>query len=168
MGVHAAQRLDGFSYVGEHEYSLTLCTWARRRWFVEAACVDRVRTALLQFSSSERFDITAYCFMPDHVHALVTGTSATSDLQQFARRWKQDTGFAHSKIAKARLWQGGFYDHVLRADEDRQEVIRYLLNNPIRAKLVSDLRDYPFWGSGVCTREQLIEELFDRRARRGG
>src|SRR5215475_5035561 len=104
MGVHAARRLEGFSYVGEHEYSLTFCTWARRRWFVEAACVERVRTSFLQLAGDERFDVIAYCFMPDHLHAFVTGTSATSDLQRFVGSWKQDTGFAHSQIAKARLW----------------------------------------------------------------
>jgi putative transposase len=162
MGVHAAPRLDDFSYRGEYEYSLTICTASQRRWFVDAPTVARARTPLLQLASEYKFEVTAYCFMPDHVHALVTGTSAESDLRKFVGRWKQASGYAHKLATNAPLWQGGFYDHVLRQEEDRRKVIRYLLNNPIRAGLVSDLRDYAYWGSGVCSRDELIEVLFDR------
>jgi hypothetical protein len=56
----------------------------------------------------------------------------------------------------------GFYDHVLRAEEDRAAVIRYLLENPIRAGLVRNLLEYPYWGSGLCAREELLEVLYDR------
>jgi hypothetical protein len=66
------------------------------------------------------------------------------------------------------LWQGGFHDHVLRQEEDRRAAIRYLIANPIRAGLVVDVRDYPFWGSGVWSREELIQTLFDRQDRAGG
>jgi REP element-mobilizing transposase RayT len=100
--------------------------------------------------------------MPDHVHVVATATSAESDFKKFVSRWKQASGYAHKRATRAVLWQGGFYDHVLRQDEDRRKVIRYLLDNPIRAGLVSALRDYPYWGSGVCTREELMEVLFDR------
>jgi len=162
MGVHAAPRLDGFSYRGECEYSLTLCTASRRHWFVDEPTVERARTPLLKHASEYEFEVTAYCFMPDHVHALVTATSTESDLQKFVSRWKQASGYAHKAATHLRLWQGGFYDHVLRQDEDRSKVIRYLLDNPIRAGLVSTLREYPYWGSGVCSRDELIEVLFDR------
>jgi putative transposase len=169
MGVHAAKRLPEFSYVGEHEYSITCCTLGRHRWFATASVVDAVRTQLLQIASAERFEIPAYCFMPDHVHVLATGACADSDLRRFIGSWKQKSGYAHCQSTSSRLWQGGFYDHVLRQEEDRAAVIRYLLENPIRAGLVQDLQQYPHWGSGLCSREELIETLYDQHARvRGG
>jgi putative transposase len=169
MGVHAAKRLPGFSYVGEAEYSITCCTFNRHRFFTEAAVVDAVRTQLLHISTEQGFEIPAYCFMPDHVHVLATGTSDDSDLRQFVTRWKQQTGYEHRQSANTRLWQGGFYGHVLRAEDDRATVIRYLLENPIRAGLVRNLRQYPHWGSGLCSRVELIEILYDRNERvRGG
>jgi putative transposase len=161
MGVHAAKRLDGFSYCGRYEYSLTICTAEQRRWFLDASAVDRARTPLLQLSRDHEFEVPAYCFMPDHVHLMVSGTSEQSDLKAFVKTWKQSAGYAHKRAVNAPLWQGGFYDRVLRPEDDRRCLIRYLLNNPIRAGLVSDLRDYAYWGSGLCSREQLIEELFD-------
>jgi putative transposase len=169
MGVHAAKRLPGFSYVGQCEYSITCCTFKRERLFTKAEIVDAVRTQLLQTATEQQFEIPAYCFMPDHVHVLATGKSDDSNLRDFVGRWKQQTGYAYRQREKVALWQGGFYEHVLRSEEDRATVIRYLLENPIRAGLVQNLRDYAYWGSGVCSREELLETLYDAPARvRGG
>jgi putative transposase len=162
MGVHAAKRLPGFSYVGESEYSITCCTFNRHRCFTEATVVDAVRVQLLHIATEQQFDIPAYCFMPDHVHVLATGRSDGSDLRRFLKDWKQQTGHAYKQAAHIKLWQGGFYDHVLRAEEDRAAVVRYLLENPIRAGLVRNLLEYPYWGSGLCSREELLEVLYDR------
>jgi putative transposase len=123
MGVHAAKRLPGFSYVGECEYSITCCTFNRQRLFTKAATVDAVRTQLLRVAAEQQFEIPAYCFMPDHVYVLATATSDGSDLRPLVSPWKQRTAYAYSQRQKAKLWQGGFYEHVLRAEEDRAAVI---------------------------------------------
>ena len=82
--------------------------------------------------------------------------------------FKQRTGYAHKQATAQRLWQQGYYDRVLRPEDDRLRVIAYMLANPLRRGLVRDIRDYPFWGSGVWTREQLLEAvehlMGDRRA----
>ena len=101
--------------------------------------------------------------MPDHVHLLLTGTSPDSDLRRLINLWKQGTGYIHQQVTRSRLWQGGYFDHVLRGEEDRTDVIRYLLANPIRAGLVDHLRDYPFWGSSLCSRDELVEVLFEQQ-----
>ena len=38
-------------------------------------------------------------------------------------------------------------------------MIKYIIENPVRAGLVADAREYPFWGSQVYTREQLLEYI---------
>src|SRR5262245_47161703 len=161
MGVHAARRLSGFEYRGECEYSITCCTFRRHRWFATAEVVEPVCTQLLQVATEKHFAIPAYCFMPDHVHVLATGTCDDSDLREFMNSWKQRTGYAFRRSTRGTLWQGGFYEHVLRTEEDRAGGVRYLLENPIRAGLVTKLRDYQFWGSGLCSREELLETLYD-------
>lgn len=42
------------------------------------------------------------------------------------------------------LWQDGYYERVLRRDEDSPAVIDYILNNPVRAGLVDDPLAFPF------------------------
>jgi REP element-mobilizing transposase RayT len=43
------------------------------------------------------------------------------------------------------FWQPQYHDHAIRKDEDLNEVVLYTLHNPVRAGLVKDFRDYPFW-----------------------
>ena len=100
--------------------------------------------------------------MPDHVHLLVDANSNDSELERLMHGWKQRTGYAHAKEFGRRLWQQGYYDHVLREDEDRWQLISYMIANPVRAKLVVDPLEYPFWGSGVWEREQLLEAIQGR------
>ena len=49
------------------------------------------------------------------------------------------------------------YERVLRDDEMTFAVMRYIIENPLRAKLTDDIMLYPFWGSEVYSREQMIE-----------
>ena len=150
-------RLNRFNYIGKHHYFLTFCTHLRMRHFTDAEAVDMFATQLEQ--SSARYDIAvdAYCVMPDHVHLLVKGLTDAADLQAFVAHLKQHSGFTHQRIKGTRLWQGSYYDHVLRAEEGTAGVIAYIVDNPVRACLVERPEDYAFWGSFTQTREGLLE-----------
>jgi len=68
----------------------------------------------------------------------------------FIRTFKQKTGYAYRRRSSApdnKLWQAGYYDHVLRRDEDLQNVLQYVFNNPVRKQMVSCFMDYPHLGS---------------------
>jgi hypothetical protein len=43
--------------------------------------------------------------------------------------------------------QKGFYDHILRPDDNADAVAWYIFNNPVRKGLVNDARDWPHSGS---------------------
>ena len=85
--------------------------------------------------------------MPDHLHLLTEGTTQGSDLCHFVSSFKQNSGFAFSRERAGRLWQTGYYDRVLRDDEETLTVVRYILENPVRAALVAKFSDYPYSGS---------------------
>ena len=159
MAGHGAPRLASFNYRGFAAYSVTSCTFGRRPIFTAARRVEDVRGQLLQQAQRHRFDVCAYCFMPDHVHVLLEATATDSDVRRLMNTWKQKTGYAYKRATGCRLWQNGYYDHVLRRDEDRLRVMAYLLANPLRAGLVEDSRRYPFWGSGVWNRDSLLEAV---------
>ena len=82
-------------------------------------------------------------------------------------RSKQLSGYHFARRTRRRLWQRYGYERVLRAEETTREVVRYILENPVRAGLAEDVASYPFWGSEVYSREQLIEYVQeDQRGRR--
>lgn len=150
-------RLGGFSYIGLVRYFLTICTCERRQTF----CDDTVVAAtLLQFrkvATEEKFAILAYCLMPDHVHFLVEGMTNQSDFRRFVKRAKQHSGAAYALEYRQPLWQEGYYERILRRDEDARDVARYIVWNPVRAGLSLMPAEYPYLGSDVWLIQALIE-----------
>ena len=152
-------RIPGFDYLGPHQYFVTFCTFKRAAMLDDPAIAS---LALMHFRRTARasdFSILAYCLMPDHVHMLVEGTTATSDFRRFMKRLKQASAQAFSHRTHRRLWQEGYYDHVLRADEDAKSIARYILANPVRAGLAKTPLEYPHVGSDAWTLEELIESV---------
>jgi len=150
-------RLPGFSYVGCHRYSLTFCVRSRNYVFTIATIVADALEQISLAALARGFAICACCFMPDHLHLLVEGQADNSDLVKFVNLLKQRTSFAYRRHHPDRLWQKGYFEHVVRDDEVTQTVATYVLENPLRAGLVKEPLDYPFSGSLVYSREQLSD-----------
>jgi putative transposase len=151
------RHLQGFSYIGYHRYSLTFCTPDRAALFVNNDSVSLVRSQILRAAAVEAFNLIAYCFMPDHLHLVVEGTSAHSDLKRFVKLAKQYSGFHYRQNTGQPLWQRYSYEHVLRDDENLPGKVRYVLENPVRAKIVTAPHEYPYVGSAIYT----LQELYD-------
>jgi hypothetical protein len=63
---------------------------------------------------------------------------------------------------RGRLWQAGYFDRVLREDDSTFAVARYIVQNPVRAGLVRSPVEYPFCGSSIWSKEELIESTMWR------
>ena len=153
-------RLDPALYRGVRQYFLTICCERRLRTFEDATARELVVSQLRRTSESMQFAVLAYCLMPDHLHAVCEATSDACDLDAFVRLFKQQTAYAWKQATGQRLWQTSYFDHVLRDSESTQGVARYVLENPVRARLVEHPADYPHVGSFVYDRDQLIEWAF--------
>ena len=159
MRTNRPERLETFDYVGLHQYFLTFCGYDRDRLFVKADAVDLVRTQIARAGVERSIEVIAYCFMPDHVHLLVEGKREDSDCRVFISRAKQYSGFHYKATHGRRLWQRYGYERVLRNDEATVSVARYIIENPVRARLVKCVADYQFSGSSVYTVEQLLDAV---------
>ena len=83
--------------------------------------------------------------MPDHLHLLVEGTSSQSDFKQLMKLLRMRTAVEFGKHDNSGcLWQDGYYERVLRADESTPMVVEYIVTNPVTAKLVRCVDDYPY------------------------
>jgi len=149
-------RFRGFSYRGIHRYLLTFCTIERVRVFERPEYVTDALQQIRITAGIERFAILAYCFMPDHLHLLVEGLNEHSDLKQFAKMAKQRSGASHALSRSGRLWQEGYWETVLRIDQDPGAVARYIFENPVRAGLAMSPDDYPYLGSDVWALPDVI------------
>jgi putative transposase len=97
--------------------------------------------------------------MPDHLHLLIEGLCANSDLLRFMKMFRQRSGHSYRTRKNVRLWQEGFVDTFLRAEEASLDVARYVVANPGRAGLVQDARDYPYLGSTRYSIDELVGSL---------
>lgn len=93
--------------------------------------------------------------MPDHLHILAEGKSEEADLWKMIVDFKQQTGYWLSKNGNGIRWQKDFYDHILREEEDVTKHMAYILDNPIRAGLARDWRDYLYKGSTLYNLHEL-------------
>ena len=156
-----APRMRGFNYTGVHRYSLTICAHGRQCLFVDRDLVAAILLQIRRAAGLNQFRVLAYCFMPDHLHLVFEGLSDAADLRRFVMAWKQITGFEYSRRTGSRLWQVGFFDHVLRSDEGTERHVQYVLGNPVRAGLAPTVGEYPFAGCDLAGTDQPAET--DRR-----
>ncbi|HEY9465944.1 MAG TPA: transposase [Vicinamibacterales bacterium] len=137
------KRLSSHNYLGIARYFLTFCTFERIQALADPDVAARTLEQFRRTAAIEQFAIRAYCLMPDHVHLLVEGLSARSDLKRFAKMAKQRSGGVHRRRCGVKLWQEGYFDRVLRDGDDPAALARYILDNPIEA----GLPNYPNVGS---------------------
>lgn len=149
------KRLPGISYKGFAAYFVTTVTLGRVKAFSLLDFGPLAQQALTESADREQFALSAYCLMPDHAHLLLTAASEGSDLRRMVSSWKQRTGFAWSRTHSAKLWPHGYWERVLRDDEDIVSIARYVIENPVRAQLVKEPRDYRLSGSTVYTLEEI-------------
>lgn len=90
----------------------------------------------------------AWVLMPDRAHWMIE-LSGNDVLGTVVNRIKSASARHANRVLqrKGALWSAAFHDHALRMENDLQDTARYVVANPLRAKLVKSLGDYPFWNA---------------------
>jgi len=138
-------RLKCFKYRGQYAYSITICAHNDTPIFDDEQVVKLVLESLYSVCSKEQFRVLAYCFMPNHLHLLLAG-EGKNDLVKNMKAFKQISSYRFRKSHGTPLWQRGYYEHILRKEEDLKIVADYIWGNPVRGGLVESIDDYPFSG----------------------
>ncbi|WP_411564017.1 REP-associated tyrosine transposase [Pseudomonas shirazensis] len=126
-------------------YLLTTVTHQREALFGQLHTA-RIVVQQLRLSDQEQdCQSLAWVVMPDHVHWLIELKSVT--LGTLMRRFKSRSSLALHKagVRYGPVWQAGYQDRALRREESMRSVATYIVENPVRAKLVDSVGDYPHW-----------------------
>ena len=99
---------------------------------------------------NSKYELLVNCIMPNHVHLVVMpyedlsvsksntkGKTKEYVLADILRLIKGSTAREANKILKkgGPFWQHESYDHVVRNEKELANIIRYVLNNPVKAGL---------------------------------
>jgi len=131
------------------EYLITFNTLDRITFFddFDLACLFCRQIA----ANERRYQCTwlTWVLMSDHFHGLLRLENAESTLSRVVAGLKATSGYAANQHLKrqGRFWQPAFHDRALRTEDDRIAIARYIVGNPLRAELVSNLKEYPFWNA---------------------
>ena len=129
--------------------------WVRdseETFFITICCAERAVNSLAREGTGgelvasvayrnerSRWWCSAFVVMPDHVHLLVNfpeGESMKGSLRDWKRWTARQLGIS---------WQRDWFDHRLRAEESWRAKAEYLVNNPVRAGLVEEAEDWPYY-----------------------
>ena len=126
-------------------YFVTFNTWKRHPFLAN----DSVHEAFCRYVQKNRtrgFTVGCYVIMPDHIHLFVR-IGVEQKLAQYIRLMKQVLTKRIGLVSpEKRVWQPGFFDHVMRSSESYAEKWSYVRMNPVRAGLVKEVNEWKFGG----------------------
>ncbi|MGN7830243.1 REP-associated tyrosine transposase [Pseudoxanthomonas sp. 22568] len=145
MSPAACRLRHGRASVPSSYYLLTICCHRRQPWLRKSEAAKLVIDAARWLETRNRIELGAIMVMPDHVHMVVQLRTGT--LAGLMHGYKGYTAHALNRVLsrQGRLWQAGYHDSALQTEEALHQAISYCLQNPMRARLVEDFRDYPHW-----------------------
>lgn len=138
-GKSRSLRLKDFDYASAWTvYHVNMKAFREKKIFSNSNINQQVVEILKSSAKLHGYDLLSYCLMPDHLHILVQAGEFPKDLSGFVRGFKSFSSRSTSK----KLWQRGFYEHILRKEENLADVAKYILENPMRKRLVEEHGQY--------------------------
>lgn len=112
---------------------------------------DKIATVVvksLHYQDKKRYQLEAFCVMPNHVHLVFTPLAQDEtnyySISTIMHSLKRYTAREANQILKREgdFWQHENYDHYVRDDREFQRIVNYVLNNPVNAGLVSSPEEW--------------------------
>ncbi|MDV3468400.1 transposase [Stenotrophomonas sp. C3(2023)] len=125
-------------------YVVTTVTHKRHRHLADPRAATELQHWIAHADTQDLTRTHAWVIMPDHLHWMFT--LRTGALEQAVRTVKSRTAKAINQRCglHGAFWQAGYYDQLQRDERQWRQQALYIVNNPVRAGLVSALNDYPY------------------------
>ena len=113
-------------------------------WLKRAELAHLVEQALL-FFDGDRYRLSAWVVMPNHVHALIRPEIGNT-LSEILHSWKSYSSNQANRLLgrKGEFWQEDYFDRYIRNAEHYERAIDYIELNPVKAGLCATKRDWEF------------------------
>lgn len=144
-------------YFGRYDAWLDRCTHGPR-WLEDERAASIVAKEIHNLDQV-RYRLLAYCVMPNHVHLVIDtstfsevspsnlgGTTRKYPLSDTLRLLKGRTArYCNQALGQSgAFWHHEGYDHIVRDDRELERIIRYCLENPVKAGLVQNWQAWKF------------------------
>lgn len=137
---------DGQSFV---KWDAFLDHAASGPYWLARTDVAAIVSEAMRYRDEREYILHAFCIMPNHVHAVfeplkagASGVQLSKIMQSLKRQTARKANVMLSR--EGAFWQDETYDHVVRDNDEFRRVVGYVLNNPVKAQLVSVWSDWPW------------------------
>jgi putative transposase len=119
------------------------------RWLADPRVAEMVAEAL-HHRHGQVYDLATFCVMPNHVHIVYTPLKREDDTYAANARILQSLKGHTARQANRILhragsfWQAESYDRVVRDAAELKRIVAYVLNNPVKAGLVAEWKQWPW------------------------
>ncbi|NOT83210.1 MAG: transposase [Methylococcaceae bacterium] len=120
-------------------YHITTVTQDRTPYFASLKYGRKVVRELMVLQAEGYAETLCYVLMPDHLHWLMVLHKGKLSNTMRLLKGRSARSIGHA------VWQPNYFDHAVRKDEDMHKMARYIVANPLRAKLVEQIGDYALW-----------------------
>ncbi len=129
----------------EGVYFVTSVTYLRRKIFLEPINARFLLATISYHRFILEFKLFGYVIMPEHFHIIIAPSEKYS-LSKIMNFIKGNFARKYNQIYKKtdHVWQRRYYETVLKDKKELINRINYIHNNPVRQKLVIDVKDYEF------------------------
>jgi REP element-mobilizing transposase RayT len=106
-------------------------------WLGRPEIAEVVESAL-RFFDGQRYQLRAWVVMPNHVHVLME--TGSEPLAKVIQSWKSFTAKAANRLLgrTGAFWEREYWDTWMRDEAQERKALRYIENNPVKAKLVAE------------------------------
>jgi putative transposase len=127
---------------GEMERWLDRSTW--NPLLAQKPLADMVTSAIRHRHERGDWQVWEYVVMPTHLHLFCEagGCGLKHALDDF-KRWTGHEAAKLVELKNQRFWQDEWFDHWSRSDEEDERIVAYIRNNPVKAGLVQDYKEWP-------------------------
>ena len=103
-----------------------------------------MESALLHFQG-ERYALSAWSVMPNHVHVVMTPYSGFT-MSEVLHSWKSYSAHQINRLLQrsGRVWEPESFDHLVRDERAFEQFVAYTENNPVVAGLCEFPELWPF------------------------
>lgn len=131
-------------------YHLTARGNARQAIFLDDADRQDFLELLARAGDRYHWQCHAYCLMPNHYHLLIETCQPTlsKGMKYINGLYTQRFNQRHGRVGH--VFQGRFKAILVESDPYLLELARYIILNPVRAKMVRSAKDWP-WSSYRAT-----------------
>jgi len=102
----------------------------------------------LHYRDGKVYTLDAFTIMPNHSHVVCTPIAKEggefNSLTEIFHSLKRHTARKSNDVLgrSGAFWQDESYDHIVRDQAELERIVKYVLYNPVKARLVNDWKDW--------------------------